>query len=246
MNEWAKVALPGGAGTIDFVAVTARVMSERGVASERAGDELRLAEGLVLAPRVVGLDDAERGGFRSTTIVRVRHPEVFPTAVFEFQHAAGDTVEESLASGVEMWMQLDLPVLADATRDTPESCAVMKLTFPARDGRPARARRVLLGPTARFGAPDHEPATEGEHCFCPCCLTTHCFDAFKPLIDDDATYALRLYAARDPDGTPMADCRVNGEDYDPGKAALVSYATTWSGHGFEFRKQYVIMQRDRA
>ena len=40
----------------------------------------------------------------------------------------------------------------------------------------------------------------------------------------------------------MADCRVNGDDFEPGAIALRAYATTWPDAGYEFRKQYVIFQ----
>ena len=46
---------------------------------------------------------------------------------------------------------------------------------------------------------------------------------------------------RDQDGTAGADCRINGEDYEPGMAALRAYVATWPGRGFEFRKQYVFI-----
>lgn len=47
---------------------------------------------------------------------------------------------------------------------------------------------------------------------------------------------------RDADGTPQADCRVNGENWEPGAQALREYARTWPEAGFEFRNQSVIWQ----
>ncbi len=52
----------------------------------------------------------------------------------------------------------------------------------------------------------------------------------------------RLFAAREQDGTPLADCRVNGEDWAHGAQALRKYAITWPAAGYEFRKQYVVLQ----
>jgi hypothetical protein len=235
MSEWVKAALSDGSGGVDVVELAQAALREHGIVTERVKHDLHVAElGLVLEPRGIGVDPAARDGVQTTTIVRVSHPRVFVTPIFEYQHGTGDSLASSLSSAFELWAQLDFPVLADATRDQPESCTMMKMEFPG-----GRARRVLLGPTARYG---EAPSDEGEHCFCPCCLTTNCFEAFKSLIEGEGTYALRLYAARDPEGKPMADCRVNGENYDPGKGALEAYARTWGGSGFEFRKQYVIMQ----
>src|SRR5262249_47070871 len=151
---------------------------------------------------VLGVEPSERGGVRTVSIVRVRHAELFPTPIFEFQHGVGDGVRASLESGLDGWTQLDLPVLADATRVTPTDCTMLKIGFPAADGQPARQRRVLLGPTATFSSAEAPApaAGEGEHCFCPCCLTTNCFDAFRSLIESEGTFALRLYAARNDTG----------------------------------------------
>lgn len=82
--------------------------------------------------------------------------------------------------------------------------------------------------------------------FCACCFLTNNFDAFKSLVESDGVHAIRFYAARNPDGSPEADCRVNGHDFPDGAAALRRYATTWPPAGFEFRKQYVLMQNDPA
>lgn len=66
--------------------------------------------------------------------------------------------------------------------------------------------------------------------------------AFKELIEGDGFYGLRLFAARNAEGTPEADCRVNGEDWEIGAQALREYAGTWPSAGYEFRKQYVVLQ----
>ena len=79
------------------------------------------------------------------------------------------------------------------------------------------------------------------HEFCPCCLLTNSFSAFKELIEARQFYGLRLFAARDENGFPQADCRVNGEDWAEGCEALRKYVTTWPGEGYEFRKQYVVL-----
>jgi hypothetical protein len=66
--------------------------------------------------------------------------------------------------------------------------------------------------------------------------------AFQALLETDDFYGIRFYAMRDADGNPQADCRVNGEDWEPGAAALREYVAKWPERGFEFRKQYVVLQ----
>jgi len=51
-----------------------------------------------------------------------------------------------------------------------------------------------------------------------------------------------LFAMRNSQGHAEADCRVNGEEFEPGKLALRKYVETWPEAGIEFRKQYVVIQ----
>jgi Family of unknown function (DUF6348) len=131
----------------------------------------------------------------------------------------------------------------------------LEMAFPEKDGKPARFRRAVLGPVAHFMTMPHAPRDESgaaepreneeaaeKHPFCPCCPLTNSFHAFKGLIEDDGFYGVRLFAARDAQGSPQADCRVNGEDWETGAEALREYVRTWPEAGYEFRKQYVILQ----
>ena len=68
------------------------------------------------------------------------------------------------------------------------------------------------------------------------------FGSPRMLIKSDHFYGLRLFACRDENDDAMADCRVNGEDWEEGKEALCAYVNTWPQAGVEFRKQYVVVQ----
>jgi hypothetical protein len=177
---------------------------------------------------------------------------LIPAGVFEYQHSAGDNTADSIAKGLHQWVQTDFVALLEALRPKPHVCTMMEMDFPANDGKPARVRRAILGPVAHFMQhPPAKPEPSGadggdeggdEHPFCPCCLLTRSFQVFKDFMEDDAFYGLRLYAARDENCAPQADCRVNGEDWEAGKEALREYAATWPPAGYEFRKQYVVLQ----
>ena len=138
-------------------------------------------------------------------------------------------------------MQLDLPVLLDALRSKPENCTILEFEIPAKDGVPAQKRRVVLGPVSHLVTRPAEGEAE-EHPFCPCCLFTRSGEVLKPKILDGRFYGVRLFAMRGQDGAPGADCRLNGEDWEPGKNALIEYVKSWPDRGVEFRKQYVIIQ----
>lgn len=129
------------------------------------------------------------------------------------------------------------------------------MNFPEKDGKPAISRRAVLGPVMHLvehpEVQDEAKTAEaaegarGEQCethvFCPCCLFTKSYETFKELIEDSGFYGLRLFASRDQQGLPLADCRVNGDNWEKGAEALRRYVTTWPLAGFEFRKQYVVV-----
>jgi hypothetical protein len=151
----------------------------------------------------------------------------------------------------EQWVATDFVVLVEATRPAPEACMTLQMELPARDNRPAHVGRAILGPVAHLqqhpaadASGDSCPRSEGaaeEHSFCPCCLLTRSFDAFKDLWKADGFFAQRLLAARFEDGIPQANCRVNGQDWERGAEALRRYVTTWPNARVEFRKQYVVL-----
>lgn len=196
--------------------------------------------GFTILPQLGGFQPLEGGGVRTVTTMQVNHPTLIPGGVFEYQHSTGDNMEDSLIKGFDQWVQTDFVTLLDALRVKPEACATMEMTFPAKDGRPERVRRAVLGPVAHMA--ENPPDGPEEHPFCPCCLLTNSFEAFRSLIEGDAFYGLRLFVLRDGDGKPAADCRVNGDDWETGAEALRSYARTWRPAGYEFRKQYVVLQ----
>jgi hypothetical protein len=219
----------------------AAAISSHGHRCNRLDNRIELPDsGFVLSPDVDSIQLQDSGSVSTTTIVRAEHPRLVPAGVFEFQHSAGANLEESLRGGFDLWVQVDMPVLLDTLRDKPSACTVLQMDFLPKDGVPGRHRRALLGPVAHFA---QQPAPVAEdHPFCACCLLTNTLDAFRNLVESDDFFALRFFAARDADGSPQADCRVNGEDYDAGKAALIKYIEKWPDRGFEFRKQYVVLQ----
>ena len=239
-SEWVKVGLAGEDGEVDVVAEAAEALAEHGVETQRHGYDLHVeAFDLVLSPRGIGIEEITDGGVRTVTIVRVSHPLLIPSGLFEYQHSVGEDARSALRSGFAQWAQIDLPVLCDLTRDKPEHCSMMEMTFPEEEG--GQVRRLLFGPTAQMAQlPPPGDADQDEHPFCPCCLTTNCLEAFLPLIKSSETLGVRLYALRDANGEAGADCRVNGEDFPEGIAALRAYAETWPARGIEFRKQYVM------
>jgi hypothetical protein len=164
-----------------------------------------------------------------------------PAGIFEYQHSTGNDTHQSIAKGFESWMQLDLPVFLDALRTKPQRCTFLEFELPADVGRPAQKRRVVLGPVSHLVSRPEESGSE-EHPFCPCCLFTRSGDVMKPKILDNHFYGIRLFAMRGQYGDASADCRLNGEDWEPGKNALIAYVNSWPNRGVEFRKQYVILQ----
>ena len=231
---------------VDLVPLAGSALTAGGHAVEQRTGWLHHAEsGFAITPRIALIQPLPDGGVRTATTVQVNHPTLVPDGVFEYQHATGDTLAEAISNGFSQWAELDFVTLLDALEPVPRSCLTLQFDFPAAAGRPARRRRAVLGPVSHVAASQLTEAScseDGGHSFCPCCLLTRSFDAFRSLIDGDGFFCLRLLALRDRDGSQGADCRINGEDWEPGARALREYVRSWPPLGFELRKQLVILQ----
>jgi hypothetical protein len=226
---------------VDLVRLLGEVLIRERRQAQVKVDELETTLGLLLRPQVVSVQPQHPKGAKTVTTIEFAHPALGGATLFEYQHALGDDINAAFAEGFAQWARFDLPTVLCALEAEPKDCNVMRMTFPPKEPRVEKlSRRVLLGPIAHVA--ELPGAADDDHPFCPCCLLTNSFDAFWPLLEANAVYGLRLFAARDEQGVAQADCRVNGEDFDAGRAALVAYAEKWPARGFEFRKQYVIVQ----
>jgi len=246
----AKVAFATGDRSwveeVNLPSIAAAVFKDRGYAVTKEKTWLVHGESnFTILPQLVEFQPLDDGGVQTTTTIQTNHPTLAPDGVFEYQHSTGSSIADAISKGFDQWVQTDFVPLLEALRPQPEACTAMVMEFPATAGKPARVRRAILGPVAHFiQNPPHESEKNvpEEHSFCPCCLLTKSFEAFRELIEGDGFYCLRLFAARDTEGTPQADCRVNGEDLERGAQALREYVSTWPPAGYEFRKQYVVLQ----
>ncbi len=239
----ARIAISCGRGaeTVNVVELLQRVLADNGLAFERHDTWIELPElGFAVVPQIAGVEALPDGGMHTVTTIQVNHPTLTPEGVFEYQHACGDTVAESMARGFAQWFQGDLVVFQEALLPMPQVCMTMEMSFPEKEGKPACCRRAVLGPVMHLRA--SPAAGSEEHPFCQCCFVTNTFEAYRGLIEGDGFYAIRFFASRGEDGTPEADCRVNGDDWPAGVEALRNYVRTWPGSGFEFRKQTVLLQ----
>ncbi len=222
--------------SFDLIRLLLSALKKHNIEATHRNGWLLLSDGLYLHPEVLAVVPLEAGGVRTATTVAVAHETLAPQGLFEYQHAAGEDTHAAFLAGFEGWIDLDLPVLLDAVRNTQKDCTAMDMELP----EPAsRKRRALLGPVAHTARRDS--AIKEEHPFCPCCLLTHSFEAFKEQLHGEGFFGLRLLVARDTDGNVTADCRVNGLDWEPGKEHLLEYGKTWPDRGFEMRKQYVVI-----
>lgn len=237
---------PSKSGPAHVVRIAERVLRLAGHRVVNHGAWLsHPASGITLQPQSVEVARAARDGFAIVSTVQSNHPLFPPAGIFEYQHATGDTLEDAFSSGFEQWVNVDFVTMLDAVDTTAKTCTTLEWRFPKSPtaGAEERVRRIVLGPIAHFQQqPPAADAPQEEHPFCPCCLFTRNFEAFRALVEGQGFCAVRLYALREADGTAGADCRVNGEDYADGMRQLSSYVGTWPGEGFEFRKQYIVIQ----
>lgn len=241
----------------DLVALLASTLEKKGHAVQSENSWLvHKSSGFILIPQIVELQPLDKGGVRTTSTIQTNHNTLIPNGIFEYQHSTGNQVEESFRNGFEQWAETDFVALLEALKPKPENCTSLEFQFPSKTEMPAHFRRVILGPVTHITQNPKAPADQKvheaqgkahedhgkDHEFCPCCLLTNSFEVFRELIEDRGIYGIRLFAMRNANGDPQADCRVNGNDWDKGIEALRKYVSTWPEAGFEMRKQYIVVQ----
>jgi hypothetical protein len=226
---------------VDVVQLAADVMAQRGYPVVRRDGLLEHPDsGFAITP--VLLDTYPAGPLvHSTTTVTTSHPRLVPQGVFEYQHARDKTLADAVRDGFDQWVQLDFAVLLDALRDPLEYCQGIEITFPQIDGPDLRRRACPRSDRTCCPVPGMS-GSRRRASLLPVLLPDQHIDAFRPLMESNRFYGIRFYAARGDDGAPLADCRVNGEDWEDGKRALLGYVDKWPQAGLELRKQYIVMQ----
>ena len=228
----------------DLLQILSSTMRDAGHTVRVKKGWLEVDDGFIILPQFVSMQPLEPSGVSTCSTIEVRHSDRIPHGVFEYQHSNGEYLTVSFAKGFEKWLEIDFAVLQDAVLKEPKKSMSLQMTFPAKGGNPPMYRRVLLGPVS-FNRADSSgaPPLDDEHQpFCPCCLFTSLSEPLKPHLEDTGFCAIRFFATRDADGVPAADCRINGMDWELGKQALLEYVGRWPGQGFEFRKQYGVLQ----
>lgn len=233
----------------DVVDILAQVMKQNGYEVTSHNTWLEHPDsGMVIQPQLAELKPVHDGGMQTVTTIQVNHVKLVPAGTFEFQHAMGTDSNESFAKGFDQWAQMDWIALLEALTDRPEKCTSMQMNLPATEGKHGLIRRAVLGPVAHFmerppeiEKQDPQSAEGDEHDFCPCCLLTKSFRAFQSFLEADGFFGIKMFALRGKDGTPQANCRINGEEWEAGAIALREFATTWPDVGYEYRKQYVVL-----
>lgn len=237
-----------GSETLDLVTLLTRLLGEYGYEAEaQESFVLHPESGYIISPRFVDAQTSD-DGVQIVSTIQVNHPVHIPGGVFEYQHDFGSNPFEAFENGFVSWIETDFAALLEVLQEEPNECQY--LVFGEAGEK--HGRRAVLGPLMQITDMDeeelakrHEHASdEGEDAheegFCPCCFLTESMDTFKPFIESSDFVGIRMFATN-ADGEVEADCRVNGNEFPEGAKALADYARTWTGKGFEARKQYVIL-----
>ena len=225
---------------VDLLDLLKDALAEGGWSARREADWLVTDSGFWLKPQFAEHSHSE-DAISTVTTIEVAHPSLLDHRCFEYQHSSSEnSATDSIRSGLMQWVRTDWKTLDDLAASTLRHCQQMEMAFPDPAGG-ERPRKVLFGPVTYTAANPAPEVPQEEHSFCPCCLFTNTLDAFMPQLKNTGTFGVRLFAARASDGEVMADCRVNGEDWEAGAQALREYVQRWPDRGFEFRKQYVLI-----
>lgn len=223
---------------IDLAAVLARALRAAEVRHLEHPAGAILPSGIILQPRLAGIDLPREGRVHTTSTIEVALPANAGSGSFEYLHGNAATVSEALDSSFAGWVRFDLPVWLDAVEPQPRICTAIETGGEAK----VPVRRVLLGPSAHAVSRPANAAVPENHPYCPCCMFTHLRELLWPLVQAEGTTGIRFYAARNEVGDAVADCRINGVDFPEGIAALRDYVNTWPDRGVESRKQFILIQ----
>jgi hypothetical protein len=221
-----------------------RVLKEEGYDPVEVPGGIVLPSGLIARAEFLEMHVLGEEMVRTSTRIVSVHSDQFTDGLTEFQHASGNTEQDSLENGFRTWAQTDLATLEDALAEDSKSSLVMTMDFPESESSPAIRRKIYMGPYIHHVSKSSEDGNCDPEChtFCPCCLYTKSFEAFSELLKSNRFVCIRLFASRDGDGVVSADCCVNGEDFPLGVQYLKEYVNSWPQKGFEFRKQYVVIR----
>jgi len=228
-----------------LIVLLAEVLQGRGYEPRLDGRTLNLASGIILETELEELARLSPDAVRTSTRFTARHLNAFPDGLTEYQHACEGSTVDSISNGFMGWADMDLVALEDALLDSPQKSSVLRKSYDGPLPGQTLEREFILGPTVHVAT---LPRPDGidHHPFCPCCLLTNSFEAFNGLLKEDRILGIRLFAAVNPDGAEVADCRVNGAEFAEGAHALRRYASTWPRRGYEYRKQYVVVRTRSA
>lgn len=219
----------------DLTELLLQALRDASVAAEPGEGTVTTESGFELLPLVADVQLHE-SHVQSVTTIQVHHARLFPDEYFEFQHSTGDSLRSSAAEGFRSWVLGDLVVLEDALVTPTKNCLAIELALAE-----GCKRRAVLGPVSYVAERQSPQAADDHPPFCSCCMLSKSFEAFEEFFLRNGTFAIRMFAQRDANGTAAADSRVNGLNFRPGKDALTAYASTWTDAGFEFRKQLVVV-----
>jgi len=213
--------------SFNLVDILKKTLLEHDYTSTVERDWIIVNKNLHIHPEIVTFQPIEPNGVRSVTSIAISNEKYAPNGLFEYQHSAGDDTNQAIAKGFKGWIELDLPVLLDAINNSLVSCTAMDMEYPAPEHR---IRRALLGPVSHIASRNIDGVEE--HPFCPCCLLTNSFEAFREHFKQNEFFGIRLLVLRNENGEINADCRVNGIDWELGKEHLIKYGQTWPGPWF--------------
>lgn len=216
----------------------AELLAEAGVAAERRLHSVAVQDtDLEFAITAIweNPDRPPDGRVRTGGVeIAIRSPTLFDSSAYEYSYGGGLVDQAAHEAAMSNWIAFDFPVLVQAASGREAGCQIMKMARNANNGIASGTWQIYAGPMAYLAG------DSGEQPCCRDCLFTMSLPALLPLMARPKSFALKLVAAKDEDGTTNADCRLNGEDVPEAMETIARAAKGWpAAKGLQLRRQYL-------
>lgn len=184
-------------------------------------------------------EDSLKGNIHARLIIKTRHEGLFPDGIFEFAYGGGTDMESAIIDAAYRWIQSDFNTIHDLLCTAKEhnhdgnKADVVSMTPQGE----VLGWEIVFGPLISTTIEGVKQKISQDEIF------WRLFDVItEDLLGEKGIYPIKFFAIQNEKNEIDADCRLNGQDWQKGREALLEYIREWNLKDiFHWRKQYVIV-----